>query len=81
MPFGQYDRLWGVFRFFQNAEPREFGVRQVVWSSLRGPGGATLQKLTVPVRVEFVEFPGGVDLFNPRFFEGLRCPSEALLPQ
>jgi hypothetical protein len=29
--------------------------------------------------VEFVELPGGFDLFNPKFFEDLQCPKRAVI--
>jgi hypothetical protein len=37
-----------------------------------------MQTINPPARVEFVEFPGGVDLFNPKFFETLTCPGRAV---
>jgi type VI secretion system protein ImpL len=80
-PFGQYDGLWGVFRFFQIADPRPYGSKDVVWSYIRGLGGATPQKMNNPVRVQFVSFPGDIDLFNPEFFARLQCPRQAVLPQ
>jgi hypothetical protein len=27
--------------------------------------------------MEIVEFPGGVDVFNPQFYQGLKCPAQA----
>ena len=77
--FGQYDGIWGVFRLFQNADRRGLDEKRVQWSEIRGRGGATAQKLTPPAVVEIVEFPGGVDLFNARFFDSLRCPTEAVV--
>jgi hypothetical protein len=70
-----------VFRLFQNADDRPYGSKEVTWTSIRGLGGATPQKLPVSARLQFVSFPGDVDLFNPEFFRRLRCPSQALLPQ
>jgi hypothetical protein len=32
-----------------------------------------------PPKIEVLEFPGGVDLFNPKFFEDLKCPGRAVL--
>jgi hypothetical protein len=80
-PIGQYEGMWGVFRLFQNAEPREPGDKLVKWSQTRGLGGATPQKLPVTASVQFVEFPGGLDLFNPKFFEALQCPRVAVTAQ
>jgi type VI protein secretion system component VasK len=80
-PFGQYDGIWGAFRLFQYSDSRAPGVKQVQWSEIRGKGTATPQKLQTPAKLEFVQFPGNVDLFNPKFFEGLRCPSQALIAE
>jgi type VI secretion system protein ImpL len=77
--FGRYDGLWGVFRLFQNADERPYGAKPVTWSAIRGLGIAVPQKLDPAPRIEFVEFPGGVDLFNPKFFEALQCPSRAVV--
>jgi type VI secretion system protein ImpL len=77
--FGRFDGLWGVFRLFQNADERPYGTRVVQWSEIRGRGGAVAQPLNPPAKVEFVEFPNGVDLFNPKFFETLQCPKRAVI--
>ncbi len=74
--FGKHSGLWGVFKLFQKADDRPLGAREVTWSKVQGVGGE-VQPLSPPVKVEFVQFPGGVDLFNPRFFEPLKCPSQA----
>jgi type VI protein secretion system component VasK len=76
--FGRFEGLWGVFKLFQNADDRTFGAKQVQWSEIRGLGGAARQPLNPPAKVEFVEFPGGKDLFNPSFFEALQCPRKAV---
>lgn len=76
--FGRFDGIWGVFRLFQNADERPYGTRIVQWSEIRGRGGAVAQKINPPVKVELVEFPGGVDLLNPKFFEALKCPDRAV---
>jgi type VI secretion system protein ImpL len=68
----QASGYWGVFKVFSSAEPRAMGAKEVVWTK---SGRGEVQLLLTPVRVEFVSFPGGVDLFNPKFFEGLRCPA------
>jgi len=79
-PFGRFDGLWGVFHLFQNADDRAIGTKVVTWSESRGRGGSVLQKFNVPAKIEIVEFPGGVDLFNPKFFETLQCPTRAVVP-
>jgi type VI protein secretion system component VasK len=77
--FGRFEGLWGVFRLFQNADDRTFGAKTVQWSEIRGLGKSVVaQPLNPPVKVEFVEFPGGKDLFNPIFFESLQCPRKAV---
>jgi len=63
---------------FENADDRPLGAKVVQWSEIRGRGGAVPQKINPPVKVEFVELPGGEDLFNPRFFDGLQCPKRAV---
>lgn len=75
--FGHFDGLWGVFRLFQNADERPNGTRVVQWSEIRGRGVAVPQKLNPPAKVEMVELPGNIDLFNPKFFEALQCPARA----
>jgi type VI protein secretion system component VasK len=78
--FGQYDGLWGVFHLFQNADERPLMIPDVQWSEIRGLRGAIPQKLNQKPKVQFVKFPGGVDLFNPKFFESLQCPTRAVVP-
>jgi len=78
--FGRFDGLWGVFRLFQFADERAGGALDVQWSQNRGLGSARPQPLTPPAKVQFAEFPDGVDLFNPKFFEALRCPQGPVLP-
>jgi type VI secretion system protein ImpL len=78
--FGKYSGLWGVFRLFQYADDRALNAAVVVWSYSSGLRGEA-QPLTPPAKVEFVQFPGGVDLFNPRFFAPLNCPGRAILEQ
>jgi len=31
-----------------------------------------------PVQLDIVDFPRGQDVFNPKFWDGLRCPSVAV---
>jgi type VI secretion system protein ImpL len=79
VPVASRGGLWGIFRVVMNdAEPRPASSRLVEWKNLRGGDGRLEPIRPAPVRVEIVEFPGGVDMFNPRFFEGLRCPTSAV---
>lgn len=73
-PFARNTGLWGVFRVFADAEPRAIGDKNVEWKYVRGAGNER-STLDQPVRLQFVEFPGGIDLFNPEFFRGLACPA------
>lgn len=76
-PFARGAGLWGVFRVFQDAEPRPLGGKDVEWRRVRVAGGQTAD-LNPPVRMQFVDLPAGsLDLFNPLFFGGLGCPSRA----
>jgi type VI secretion system protein ImpL len=76
-PFATMPGLWGAFRVFAGAEPRGFGVKQVEWPRYVSGAGAYPIPIDPPVRMEFARFPGDIDLFNPRFFQGLRCPARA----
>jgi type VI protein secretion system component VasK len=79
--FGAYPGLWGVFHLFENADPRTEGTHIVQWSESRGRGAAERQPINPPVKIELHEFPGGVDIFNPKFFEALQCPKKAVVPE
>ena len=74
LPFARRSGLWGVFHVFMEAEPRAIGAKQVEWKRVRGAGGE-ISDVKPPVRMEFVQFPNGIDLFNPSFFRGLACPN------
>lgn len=76
--FGRFDGLWGVFRLFKMAEERPLNMKNVQWSENRGLGGAAPQPIDPPVKLQILEFPGGADLFNPKFFAGLQCPKTAV---
>jgi type VI secretion system protein ImpL len=76
-PFASRGGLWGVFRIFGDAEPRPAGEKTAQWKYARGSDGRR-EPIEPPVRLDIVEFPGGVDLFNPSVFEGLRCPVKAV---
>ena len=70
--------LWGIFRVIGDAEPRPVGSKVVEWKTVRGGDGRPEPIQPGPVKLEIVEFPGGVDLFNPKFLDGLRCPGTAV---
>jgi hypothetical protein len=60
-----------------DAEPRPLSGKLVEWKYLRG-GDGRLEPIQPPVRLEVVEFPGGIDVFNPSFFGSLECPARAV---
>ncbi|HYR91340.1 MAG TPA: ImcF-related family protein [Terriglobia bacterium] len=68
--------VWGIFRIMADAQPRALSSPIVEWKY------TTLKDLIqpVPVKMEFADFPGGVDIFNPVFFSGLQCPVRAVQP-
>lgn len=77
-PFASRPGIWGIFRILGDAEPRELGAKLVEWKY--GSGGVGRRELIqpAPVQLEIVRFPGDQDVFNPRFWAGLRCPSVAV---
>jgi type VI secretion system protein ImpL len=77
-PFASRAGLWAIFRIMGDAEPRPFPSRLVEWKYGRGGEGLREPIQPAPVRLEIVNFPGGVDMFNPKFFEGLHCPPKAV---
>ena len=77
-PFASRGGPWAFFRMMGDAEPRAILSKIVEWKYLHS-GEGRLEPITpAPVRLEIVEFPGGVDVFNPKFFEGLQCPGKAV---
>jgi len=77
IPVASRGGLWGIFRIMDDAEPRPLLARTVEWKYLRGGDGRLEAIQPAPVRVEIVEFPGGADVFNPKFFD-LQCPLKAV---
>jgi hypothetical protein len=77
VPFASRGGIWGIFRIMGDAEPRPLSGKLVEWKYLRG-GDGRLEPIQPPVRLEVVEFPGGIDVFNPNFFGGLECPGRAV---
>ena len=79
-PFASRGGTWAIFRVMGDAEPRPLGSKLVEWKYGRCGDGRMEEIQPAPVRLEFVEFPGSVDLFNPKFFDGLQCPRSAVQP-
>jgi type VI secretion system protein ImpL len=77
IPFASEGGVWAVFRLMRDAEPRLINSKVVEWKYLRGGQGRP-EAMSVPVTLEFVGFPGGVDVFNPKFFAGLQCSGRAV---
>jgi type VI protein secretion system component VasK len=77
IPVASEGGIWGVFRVFGDAEPRDLNAKAVEWKHTRSGRGRT-ESLDPPVNLEIVGFPGGQDVFNSKFWESLRCPSMAV---
>jgi len=75
--FSSHGEVWAVFRFFADAAARQIGEKFVEWRETKGPTGPRMLPLDHPVRLEIVEFPQGVDVFNPDFWAGCQCPTKA----
>jgi type VI secretion system protein ImpL len=75
--FLSHPGVWGVFRMMDDAEPRTSGASIIEWKYSRADSQRDpLQP--APVRMEFPDFPGGLDLFHRDFFDGIRCPVAAV---
>jgi len=70
--------IWGIFRIIGDAEHRALNSRIVEWRYSGGERGLRQPIHPAPVQMEIVDFPGGVDVFNPQFYDGLRCPARAV---
>jgi len=77
-PFASRPGLWGIFKILGDAEPRALGNKLVEWKYQSGGQGRKEAIEPAPVQLEIVSFPAGQDVFNPRFWEGLQCPSAAV---
>lgn len=75
-PFASGSGIWGVFRVFADAEPRALNDKNIEWKYNRVAGGQQAP-MDPPVRMQFVDFPGGVDLFNPALWGRFQCPGRA----
>jgi type VI protein secretion system component VasK len=73
-PFENRSGPWGIFRMMGDAEPRPQMTKLVEWKYSRVGDGRPDPIQPAPVQLEIVEFPGGVDIFNPRFFQDFHCP-------
>lgn len=76
--FSSYGGPWAIFRVMGEAEPRLLGSKIVEWKYSRGREGRAELIKPAPVRLEFVDLPGGQDVFNPKFFGGLQCAGRAV---
>jgi type VI secretion system protein ImpL len=74
--FSSHEGGWAVFKFFGDAETRPARNRLIEWKKGRGPSG-NFEPIEPPVRLEVVDFPGDVDVFNPSFLSGYGCPKKA----
>jgi type VI secretion system protein ImpL len=70
--------IWGIFKILGDAEPRDLGAKLVEWRYTSSGVGRREPIQPAPVEAEIVGFPGGQDVFNAKFWEGLRCPTSAL---
>jgi type VI secretion system protein ImpL len=77
IPVASQGGSWGIFRVFGDAELRDLNAKLVEWKYTRS-GLGRKEPIDPPVNLEIVLFPGGQDVFNPKFWDGLRCPSVAV---
>jgi type VI secretion system protein ImpL len=78
LAFASRGGIWGIFRILGDAEPRGLNAKTVEWKNTSGGVGRPEPISPAPVQLEIVGFPGGQDVFNPKFWESLRCPSVAV---
>jgi type VI secretion system protein ImpL len=77
--FDSHGGLWGIFRMFNDAQPRAPQTSVVEWKFTRVGDQQSPDPIQPgPVRMEFPEFPSGADVFHSAFFDGLKCPSVAV---
>ena len=76
--FASRPGLWGIFKIMGDAEPRPLGAKTVEWKYSSGGLGRREPIEPAPVDLDIVSFPGGQDVFNPKFWDGLQCPSAAV---
>jgi type VI secretion system protein ImpL len=78
IPIASRGGIWGIFRILGDAEPRELNAKLVEWRYTSAGVGRREPIEPAPVQLEIVGFPGGQDVFNPKYWESLRCPSVAV---
>jgi len=78
LSFSSYGGVWAIFHMMSEAEPRLLKSNIVEWKYSRGSAGVPQPITPAPVRFEFVDFPSGIDVFNPKFLNGLQCPVKAV---
>jgi type VI secretion system protein ImpL len=81
IPFGSYEGLWSVFRLMYDTDPHPAGSRSLEWSHVRQGHGqpqtpTDAEGKPITMRIDVVEFPNGVDVFDKSFFN-IRCPGRA----
>jgi type VI secretion system protein ImpL len=76
--FASEGGVWGIFKILRDAEPRELNAKVVEWKYTSGGVGRRELITPAPVQLEIVGFPGGVDVFNPKFWSGFGCPNVAV---
>lgn len=76
--FDSHRGPWGLFRIFADAEPRPLLGKTVEWKYSLLTDGSKDPILPGPVKIDIAQFPGGADVFNPRFYDGLQCPVRAV---
>ncbi len=78
IPIASRGGIWGIFRILGDAEPRDLNAKLVEWKYTSGGVGRREPIDPAPVQLEIVIFRADQDVFNPRFWEGLRCPAQAV---
>jgi type VI protein secretion system component VasK len=76
-PFTSHPGVWGIFRMMADAEPRAPLAAGIEWKYAR-TGEQKEEIQPAPVRMEFPEFPNGVDVFQTQSFDGMKCPAVAV---
>jgi hypothetical protein len=77
IPIASRPGVWGIFRILSDAESRDLNGKLVEWKYTSSGAGRREPIQPAPVQLEIVVFPGNQDVFNPKFWEGLGCPSTA----
>jgi len=80
--FGSYDGMWGIFRWFGDADPRPPGTKVIQFSRVRQGRGnpeevQDASGKAIVLRLELTELPNGIDVFDRNFFN-IRCPGKVV---